>query len=90
MFKNRILIIALFAGAAVILGGCGEYEKLLKSRDYKAKYAMAVKLYEEGEYARAGTLLDQVANIYRGTTKTAVKRIIIRILFLNIAQNYNY
>jgi outer membrane protein assembly factor BamD len=30
---------------------------------------MAVKLYEEGEYARAGTLLDQVANIYRGTTK---------------------
>jgi outer membrane protein assembly factor BamD len=26
-------------------------------------------MYEEGEYARAGTLLDQVANIYRGTTK---------------------
>lgn len=69
MFKNRTLIIALFAGAAVILGGCGEYEKLLKSRDYQAKYDMAVKLYEEGEYAKSGTLFDQVANIYRGTTK---------------------
>lgn len=69
MFKNRIHFIVLFAAAAVLLGACGEYEKLLKSRDYKAKYEMAVKLYEEGEYARAGTLLDQVANIYRGTTK---------------------
>ncbi len=69
MFKNRILFGVLFAAAAVIRGGCGEYEKLLKSRDYKKKYQMGVTLYEEGEYARAGTLFDQVANIYRGTTK---------------------
>jgi outer membrane protein assembly factor BamD len=69
MFKNRIRIVILFTALVVILGGCGEYEKLLKSRDYKAKYEMGVKLYEEGEYARAGTLFDQVANIYRGTTK---------------------
>ena len=69
MFKNRITQFALLAAFAVVLGGCGEYEKLLKSRDYKAKYEMGVKYYEEGEYARAGTLFDQVANIYRGTTK---------------------
>lgn len=69
MFKNRILIIVLFTAALVVLGGCGEYDKLLKSRDYQAKYDMAVKMYEDGEYARAGTLLDQVSNIYRGTTK---------------------
>ena len=69
MFKNRILIGVLFAAVALILGGCGEYEKLLKSRDFKAKYAMAVELYENWSYAKAGTLFDQVANIYRGTTK---------------------
>jgi outer membrane protein assembly factor BamD len=69
MFKNRIFFGALLVATAGILGGCGEYEKLLKSRDYNAKYDMAVKYYEEGEYARAGTLLDQVANIFRGTTK---------------------
>lgn len=69
MFKNRILFGVLFATAAVILSGCGEYEKLLKSSDFKAKYEMGVKMYEEGEYARAGTLFDQVANVYRGTTK---------------------
>jgi outer membrane protein assembly factor BamD len=69
MFKNRILFGLLFTAVLVVLGGCGEYEKLLKSRDYKAKYEMGVKMYEDGEYARAGTLFDQVATIYRGTTK---------------------
>ena len=69
MFKNRIVFGVLFAAAAVILSGCGEYEKLLKSRDFQKKYDMGVKYYEDGEYARAGTLFDQVANIFRGTTK---------------------
>ena len=69
MFKNRILFGLLFTMVLVVLSGCGEYEKLLKSRDYKAKYEMGVKMYEDGEFARAGTLFDQVANIYRGTTK---------------------
>jgi outer membrane protein assembly factor BamD len=69
MFKNRLVFGVLFLAAAVILAGCGEYEKLLKSRDFQMKYERAVEYYEEGEYARAGTLFDQVANIFRGTTK---------------------
>ena len=69
MFKNRIVFGILFAVAAVILSGCGEYEKLLKSRDFQKKYEMGVQYYEDGEFARAGTLFDQVANIFRGTTK---------------------
>ena len=69
MFKNRIVFGVLFAAAAVILSGCGGYEKLLKSRDFQKKYEMGVQYYEDGEYARAGTLFDQVANIFRGTTK---------------------
>lgn len=69
MFKNRMIFGVLFVGAAVILSGCGEYEKLLKSRDFQKKYEMGVQYYEDGEYARAATLFDQVANIFRGTTK---------------------
>ena len=69
MFKNGIVFGVLFAAAAVILSGCGEYEKLLKSRDFQKKYEMGVQYYEDEEYARAGTLFDQVANIFRGTTK---------------------
>ena len=56
-------------GGVLLLGGCGEYEKLLKSRDFQKKYETAVALYEEEEYVKAATLIDQVANIYRGTTK---------------------
>ena len=69
MFKNRVIINLAIVAAVILLGGCGEYEKLLKSRDFQKKYEMGVKMYEEGEYVKAGTLFDQVANIYRGTTK---------------------
>ena len=69
MFKNRVIIGVVVAAMAILLGGCGEYEKLLKSQDFKKKYETAVKLYEEEEFVKAGTLFDQVSNIYRGTTK---------------------
>ena len=69
MFKNRVIIVGLIVAAAMILSGCGEYEKLLKSRDYQKKYDSALQLYEEEQFVKAGTLFDQVANIYRGTTK---------------------
>jgi len=69
MFKNRLIYIVLFLLGSVILGGCGEYEKLLKSRDFQKKYDVGVEKYEEEEYVKAATLFDQVANIYRGTIK---------------------
>ncbi len=69
MFKNKVKFGVAIAGFAIILGGCGEYEKLLKGRDYKKKYETGVSLYEEGEFVKAGTLFDQVSNIFRGTTK---------------------
>ncbi|MEN8203088.1 MAG: outer membrane protein assembly factor BamD [Bacteroidota bacterium] len=69
MFKNRVIFIVAILGAILLLGGCGEYEKLLKSRDFQKKYEMGLTMYEEEEYVKAATLFDQVANIYRGTTK---------------------
>ena len=69
MFKNRLITGGVIIVFLMLLSGCGEYEKLLKSRDFVKKYETAVQLYDDGEYAKAGTLFDQVANIYRGTTK---------------------
>lgn len=71
MFKNRVLkgTGILIALTAILLSGCGEYEKLLKSRDIQLKYEKGLEYYEEGEYARAATLFDQVANIFRGTVR---------------------
>jgi len=34
MFKNRIIFGVLLTAAVLVLSGCGEYEKLLKSRDF--------------------------------------------------------
>lgn len=53
----------------LLLAGCGEYEKILKSRDYPIKYEKALEYYNAGEFVKAATLIDQVVNIYRGTTK---------------------
>ena len=69
MFKNRVIGVVAIVGAIVLLSGCGEYEKLLKSRDFQKKYETGVVLYEKEEYVKSATLFDQVANIYRGTTK---------------------
>jgi outer membrane protein assembly factor BamD len=49
--------------------GCGEYEQILKSRDYPVKFEKAIAYYNDEEFVKSATLLDQVANIYRGTTK---------------------
>lgn len=69
MLKMRVQSGVLFLAVVLLTAGCGEYEKILKSRDYPVKYEKAIAYYEEGEYVRSATLLDQVVNIYRGTTK---------------------
>jgi outer membrane protein assembly factor BamD len=71
MLKNRVIrgpgILIILA--AMLLAGCGEYEKLLKSRDIQLKYEKGIEYYKTGDYVRAATLFDQIANIYRGTTR---------------------
>lgn len=54
---------------AVIFTSCGDYNKILKSNDYEFKYKKAVEYYEDGEYVKAGTLFQELVNIYRGTTR---------------------
>lgn len=48
---------------------CGEYEKLLKSSDYALKYEKAFEYFENEDYIRASTIFEQIASVYRGTTK---------------------
>jgi outer membrane protein assembly factor BamD len=54
---------------AILLSACGDYNKILKSTDYEFKYKKAVEYYEDGEYVRAGTLFQELVNIYRGTSR---------------------
>jgi outer membrane protein assembly factor BamD len=68
MFKNtRILVISLVVLA--FMSSCGEYNKILKSTDYEFKHKKAIEYFEAGEFVKAGTLFQELVNIYRGTSR---------------------
>ncbi len=53
----------------LLLGSCSEYQRLLKSDDFELKYRRAIEYYEEENYGRAITLLNDVIPMYRGTAE---------------------
>ncbi|WP_394698276.1 outer membrane protein assembly factor BamD [Labilibaculum manganireducens] len=74
MQKNRVAIpmrkiVYVFLLFAFVLGGCSEYQKLLKSNDNPLKYKKAVEYYNAEEYVKASTLFEELLPIYRGTSK---------------------
>lgn len=65
MKKN--IIIALLA--TIVLSSCGQYNKLLKSRDYEYKYEAAKAYYTRGQYNKASTLLNELVLVFKGLDK---------------------
>lgn len=49
----------------LILGACGEYGKIYKSKNTQAKYNLAIDLYEKKDYSRAVPLLEQLRDAYK-------------------------
>ena len=66
--KTRKLLLGLVV-FTVLLSSCSNYNKIVKSTDYEFKYKKAIEYYEDGEYVRAGTLFQELVNIYRGTSR---------------------
>jgi len=56
-----IIILSLLTSA------CSEYAKVVKNDDYKRKYDLGIKLYDQKNYLKSITLLEQV---YQRTPKT--------------------
>lgn len=65
MFFRTKLFSFLFL-IVVALNSCGEYQKVLKKPNTKAKYELAEKLYNEGEFKKANRLFEQIAPGYVG------------------------
>ena len=63
--KGYILILIM-----VFLTSCGEYQKLLKSRDPEQKYQAALQYFNQKQYVKAQTLLDDVSSYYKGTERS--------------------
>ena len=53
-----------------VLTGCGEYQKLLKSRNPEEKYQAALQYFNQQQYVKAQTLLDDVSAYYKGTERS--------------------
>jgi outer membrane protein assembly factor BamD len=62
--KIRIIILLIIGS---LVNSCGEYEKILKSTDFELKKAKSKEYFDEGQYARASELLQQILPRYRAT-----------------------
>ena len=70
-FAAQMRRIALLIGlVAVLFTSCGEYQKLLKSRDPEQKYQAALMYFNDKQYVKAQTLLDDVTAYYKGTERS--------------------
>ena len=83
MRKNILTILAL----AVVLTGCGEYNKVLKSTDANYKFEYAKKAFEERKYVQAATLLEDVVKVLKGTDKAEES---LYLLGLSYYENKDY
>lgn len=55
---------------ALSLYSCGEYQQLLKSKDPELKYQKALVYFNNKQYVKAQTLLDEVTSYYKGTDRS--------------------
>ena len=62
---KKIVLVGMLM--AVVLASCGEYNKILKSTDYELKYSYAKKYFNEKQYAKSATILDELVTIFKGT-----------------------
>ena len=61
---KRILILFI---AALSLASCSEYSKLLRNGTVEEKYAAAIKYYDQKEYFRTTTLMENVIPFLSGS-----------------------
>jgi outer membrane protein assembly factor BamD len=61
--KSHILI----SFVVIILLGCSQQQKLLKTADNDTKYAAAMDYYDKHDYYRALQIFQQLINFYQGT-----------------------
>lgn len=54
----------------VLLASCGEYQKVLKSTDPDYKYEQALRYFNDEQYVKAQTLLDDITPYYKGTERS--------------------
>lgn len=80
-------LLALFSAVLLMLGSCGEYNKVLKSNDYNYKYEYAKKAFEQKKYLQASTILEDLVTVFKGTDKAEES---LYLLALSHYENKDY
>ena len=63
---NKVKTILGIVAVCLFAVSCNGFNKLLNSNDYDAKYAAALKYYNENSYSRAAQLFENLTLYYRG------------------------
>lgn len=69
MNKTAYLFFALLTCLMLLVMGCSEYNKVLKSKDIELKYAKSVEYYNNGECFKSLALLEELIGLTRGTQR---------------------
>ncbi|MBI3502958.1 MAG: outer membrane protein assembly factor BamD [Bacteroidetes bacterium] len=67
--KIRNINLVILCSICFVFFSCSDYNRLLKSTDYNKKYEAAIKYYDDKQYTKALTLLEELVSVYRGTNK---------------------
>jgi outer membrane protein assembly factor BamD len=62
----RLKLLPFMILVILVSYSCSEYQNVLKKPNTNAKYQLAEKLYEEGDFKKANRLLEQIAPSYIG------------------------
>lgn len=65
---QKIFLIT-FLFIIILISGCSEFQKALKSNDYEYKFEKAVEYFEEEDWYRSQSLINDVLPVFRGTQK---------------------
>ncbi len=63
---KKVIFVATIAAVCLLSASCGGFNKMLNSNDYEAKYAAAMKYYNENSFSRASQLFENLTMYYRG------------------------
>lgn len=69
MYKRKGIKLLTITILAALMTSCSGYQKMIKSGDHDAIFAEAMRLYENGSYAKTLQLFDRIAVFVKGTDK---------------------
>lgn len=68
--KKACLRVGVLCVLLGLLVSCGEYQQVLKSKDPELKYQKALAFFNDKQYVKSQTLLDDISSYYKGTERS--------------------